>query len=235
MKKKTFLQGVASGAGVVILLIAVYVAGASGNGGLSFGSGTKNPTVNNPTAPAPTAPAGPTADASKMKKVGNDDHIRGNKNAKITLVEYSDFECPFCSQFAPTMEQVLAEYPNDVRLVYRHFPLSFHPQAQKAAEASECAAEQGKFWEMHDKLFDLNIAKNMSVDSFKTAAADLGLNTGNFNTCLDSGKMASKVQEDYSDGLAAGINGTPGTFINEEFVAGALPFAQIKSIIDGQL
>ncbi|MBI5222073.1 MAG: thioredoxin domain-containing protein [Candidatus Magasanikbacteria bacterium] len=100
---------------------------------------------------------------------------RGNKNAKVVLVEFADFECPYCSKFSPTVEQALADYGDKIKYTFRHFPLSFHANAQKAAEAFECAKEQGKTWEMYDKLFGLSDAKTMSVENYKKAAAELGL------------------------------------------------------------
>jgi protein-disulfide isomerase len=134
------------------------------------------------------------------------------------------------------VKQILDEYQGKVRLVYRHFPLrSIHPQAQKAAEASECANNQGKFWEMHDKLFEFNNAGTLTLENMKKAAADLKLNTSTFNTCLDNGETADRVEQDYQDGIAGGVRGTPGTFINGQYIAGALPFEQIKPVIDSLL
>src|SRR3989344_8669189 len=227
--KKTFVLGMITGIAVIVVLGGVYMLGQR-SGGPGTGTVAGN---NQPTGNQPTAPTGPEGDVTKIAAVSGADHIRGDENAKVTLIEYSDFECPFCSRFRPTVEQVLAEYPGDVRLVYRHFPLrSIHPQAQKAAEASECAAEQGKFWEMHDALFNLNLTQSLSLDSMKKAAADLGLNTSTFNTCLDNGEKTQAVEEDYQNGIAAGVRGTPGSFIGDQYVPGALPFDQVKPLID---
>ncbi|MFH0804617.1 MAG: DsbA family protein, partial [Patescibacteria group bacterium] len=121
-----------------------------------------------------------------------------------------------------------------VRLVYKHFPLSFHPNSQKAAEASECASEQGKFWEYHDKLFD-NQPSGFSVDKFKQWAKDLNLDTAKFNGCLDSGTYAKKVQADEQEGQQKGVNGTPATFINGQLVSGALPYDTFTQAIDASL
>lgn len=158
-------------------------------------------------------------------------HVRGDFNAPITLVEFSDFECPFCERHFPTLNKILEDYKGKVRLVYKHFPLGFHPNAQKAAEASECADEQGKFWEYHDKLFE-NQPTGYSLEKFKQWAKDLGLNANKFNDCLDSGKYAKKVQADYQEGVARGVNGTPATFVNGQLVSGALPYEVFKQIID---
>ncbi len=183
--------------------------------------------TNNPTAQQPATPSQPPKAVDEAK-----DHIWGPKTAKVTLIEYADFECPYCAKHFDTMEQIKKAYPNDVRIVYRHFPLSFHPNAEKAAEASECAAAQGKFWEMHDKIFAAKKAGTMSVDAWKQAAKDLGLNTDKFDKCLDSGEMASVVAADQAEGSNAGVGGTPATFINGTLVEGALPFDSFKTQIE---
>lgn len=128
------------------------------------------------------------------------------------------------------MQQIAKDFPNDVRIVYRHFPLSsIHPFAQKAAEASECASIQGKFWEMHDQLFALGeSAGGLSIDGMKKIAADLKLDTGKFNNCLDKGETAKVVDSMYQAGAAAGVSGTPANFINGKLVEGALPYDAIK-------
>ena len=182
--------------------------------------------------PAPT-----DAEPSVINQTFNitkSDHVRGDFNAPVTLVEFSDFECPFCERHYPTMNQIIGNYKGKVRLVYKHFPLSFHPNAQKAAESSECAGEQGKFWEYHDKLFE-NQPGGFSTDKFKQWAVELKLNAKKFNDCFDSGKYASKVQADSQEGAQKGVNGTPATFINGQLVSGAVPYEQFKQIIDSLL
>ncbi|TSC94230.1 MAG: putative lipoprotein [Parcubacteria group bacterium Licking1014_1] len=166
--------------------------------------------------------------------ITKDNHIRGDFNAPITLVEFSDFECPFCERHYPTLNKILSDYEGKVRLVYKHFPLGFHKNAQKAAESSECASEQGKFWEYHDKLFE-NFQLGYSEENFKKWAKDLGLNNGKFNECFDSGKFAQKVKDDQQEGVKKGVNGTPATFINGQLVSGALPYDSFKQIIDNLL
>jgi protein-disulfide isomerase len=178
-----------------------------------------------PTAQAPTQPAGP------VPEVTGDDHVRGKADAKVTLIEYSDFECPYCAKHIASVDQALKDFPNDVRVVYRHFPLSFHPNAQKAAVASECAAKQGKFWEMHDELFKMAETEGLSVDGMKKLAGDLGLNTNDFNTCLDGDQTLDRVQSDYDNGVTAGVSGTPATFINGSLVEGAVPYASFKQAV----
>jgi len=167
--------------------------------------------------------------------VDKTDHVTGPANAKVTLIEYSDFECPYCLRHYDTTKQIMQAYPNDVRVVYRHFPLSFHANAQKAAEAAECAGAQGKFWEMHDKIYEANRAEKMGVDAWKQAAKDLKLDSAKFDKCLDSGETAKRIASDQEEGSGAGVAGTPATFVNGEMVEGALPFDSFKSKIDAIL
>lgn len=157
-------------------------------------------------------------------------HIAGNKNAKIKLVEYSDFECPFCERAYPTFKQLIAEYGDKISIEYKHYPLGFHKNAQKAAEASECAGEQGKFWQFHDKIFENQ--KSLSPSALKQWAGDIKLNTAKFNSCLDSGKYAAKVNAHFTEGQSKGVNGTPTTYINGEEVVGAQPYEAFKAVID---
>src|SRR3989338_11114828 len=124
-----------------------------------------------------------------VKQTG--DNVKGSVNAKVTIIEHSDFQCPFCGRAAPTVKQVLAAYPNDVKLVYRHFPLPSHSQAQKAAEASECAAQQGNFWEYHDKLFENQDA--LYVPMLKDYASQIGLNTTASTLSLTRAALSNKV------------------------------------------
>jgi protein-disulfide isomerase len=158
---------------------------------------------------------------------------KGPANAPVTIVEFSDFQCPFCSRVNPTLKQVQEKYGDKVRIVFRQFPLSFHQMAAKAAEASLCAGDQGKFWELHDAMFADQQA--LGVDQLKTKAAGLGVNAEQFNQCLDSGKHTATVQADMKAGSEAGVNGTPAMFINGRFINGAVPIDQITPIIDDEL
>lgn len=164
-------------------------------------------------------------------------HFKGVESAPVTVVEFSDFECPFCARFySPTLSQLLSEYVDTgkVKFVYKHFPLvSIHPHALKAAEASECAAEQGAFWEYHDKLFENQ--QFLTVQDLKKYAENLGLNTDQFNDCLDSGKYYEKVQQDLSEGQKSGVTGTPAFFINGILLSGAQPFETFQKIIETEL
>ncbi len=162
----------------------------------------------------------------------DDDAIKGEVNAPVTIIEFSDYECPFCGRF---FEQTLPELneayikTGKVKLIYRDFPLDIHPNAQKAAEAAECAGEQGKYYEMHDKLFENQNA--LDVGSLKKYAKDIGLNTDEFNKCLDSGKMSDEVSQDFIDGQSYGVTGTPTFFINGKPLLGAQPFSEFEKII----
>ncbi len=193
---------------------------------------TNGQVVQQAVQPQAVAPS-PSQDAGVIQtfNITKSDHVRGDFNAPVTLVEYSDFQCPFCGKHFPTLNKVLSDYTGKVRLVYKHFPLGFHENAQKAAEASECANEQNKFWEYHDKLFE-NQASGFSLANFKQWANDLSLNASKFNDCLDSGKYASKVQADATDGQSRGVQGTPTTFVNGQAVSGAVPYESLKAVID---
>lgn len=207
-----------------------------------LGGSSTTPSVgsnNNYVAPsddlgAPT----PSTDISVMPVDEKRDHIRGAKNAKVTIVEYSDLECPFCKRFHETMQQVVQKYGNDVRWVYRHFPLdSLHAQARTEALATECAGEQGKFWE----FTDLIIAETPSNDGLDLGklpdyAKQVGLNVSKFQSCLDSKKFASKIQEDEQDAQRAGGQGTPYSVAigpNGELIPinGAQPLAAVEATI----
>jgi len=158
---------------------------------------------------------------------------RGPENAKVTIVEFSDFECPFCSKAEDSVTQVMEQYAGKVRLVFRHFPLSFHPHAAKAAEASMCAEEQGKFWEMHKILFANQ--QKLGIEDLKAHAATAGLDAAKFAACLDGGAKKAIVDNDQKAGTEAGVNGTPAFFINGKLLSGALPLSEFKKVIDAEL
>lgn len=160
----------------------------------------------------------------KLGPIDSADHTLGRLEAPVQMIVYSDFECPFCAQFAATMKKVEENFKDKVVIAFRHYPLAGHPQARKAAEASECASEQGKFWQMHDKLFADNLAGRLGIEQYKQDAADLGLDAVNFSQCLDSGKFKDKVAEVMAKGNQAGVTGTPTSFINGNIYPGAYPF-----------
>lgn len=226
---KTFVFGILAGVLVLctigfFVMLGIFLRGDKGTDTTVVDTTTQPTNTGTPTAPSKA----PAVDEKN-------DHIKGGENAKVTLIEYSDFECPFCGRFAPTVKQALDEYGDDIRVVYRHFPLSFHPQAQPAAEASECAAEQGKFWEFHDKLFENQALLGASY--YETLAGELGLDLGKFIDCTKSNKYKVKVQQQMAGGSAAGVGGTPHTFVigadgDATTVSGAQPYANLKSAIE---
>lgn len=176
-----------------------------------------------------TAPAAaPRADVNS----GNA-HFKGSSNAKVTIIEYSDFQCPYCGRALPTLQQVLETYGDKVRIGYKHFPLSFHQNAENAALASECAAEQGRFWEYHDILFSNQQA--LDAGSLKGYASQMGLDTGKFNQCLDSKKYLNIVRQHMQEGTQEGVDGTPAFFINGALISGAQPFEAFRQVIDAEL
>ena len=178
-------------------------------------------------------PNSPSLNSSKLIE---EDAIKGNKDAPVTIVEFSDYECPFCQRFyLQTLPQIEEKYikTGKARLIYRDFPLDFHKNAEKAAEAAECAGEQDKYYEMHNKLFETGVSGGVSA--FKQYATDLKLNSTKFNECLDSGKMKAEVQKDAADGQSLGVTGTPAFFINEQELVGAQPFSVFEQVIEDEL
>lgn len=190
------------------------------------------------TDPATAAPEQVTTKTAKpagvLPAVTSKDHVRGDlKQAKVVLIEYSDFECPYCSQMHPNLVQARTEYGDKVAWIYRHFPLSFHPQATPAALASECAGEQGKFWEYADALFENQ--ELLATDYYPTLAATLGLKADKFATCMESKKYASIITADQSGGSTAGVTGTPATFVNGKQINGVVSYATLKQAIEAAL
>ena len=157
----------------------------------------------------------------------------GPKDAKVTIVEFSDFQCSFCRRVESTLEKVKEVYGDRVRFVFRDFPLSFHPQAQKAAEAGGCAHDQGKFWQLSKLLFENQQA--LSVGDIKNYASQAGLDVARFSQCLDSDKYREEVLADMRAGQAVGVTGTPAFFINGRMLSGAASFEQFAEIIDDEI
>jgi protein-disulfide isomerase len=169
----------------------------------------------------------------ERKEVAATGPAKGPDSAPVTIVEFSDFQCPFCSRAIKTVDEVMKAYPDKVKLVFRQFPLEFHKEAPKAAEAALCAADQNKFWEFHDTLFANQSA--LQPDKLKEHAKTVGLDTAKFNKCLDSGEKAAAVKTDQEAGQKVGVNGTPAFFINGILLSGAQPFDEFKSVIDAEL
>ncbi len=182
-----------------------------------------------------------------LKPVTAEDHVRGEKTAKITLVNYSDFECPYCKRFHPTAIQLLEAYGGDVNWVYRHYPLDFHnPMATKEAEASECIAELGgndKFWEYLDLIYDRTQAggNGLTEADLLKMAGEVGVNSGSFKTCLDSGRYTAKVKQQIADADKAGVAGTPANiFVNNatgeiRVLNGAASLDKFKKLVNEML
>jgi protein-disulfide isomerase len=160
--------------------------------------------------------------------------VRGEPSAPVTIIEFSDFQCPYCRKAHATLKELLSKYEGRVRLAYRDFPLSqVHPQAHRAAEAARCAGEQGKFWAYHDLLFDS--PARWSDEDFSKAARTVGLDVPQFQACLSGGKFRSQVDEDLKEGTLAGVDATPGFFINGTFLSGSQPLATFEEIVDAEL
>lgn len=157
---------------------------------------------------------------------------RGPQNAPVTIISFSDYECPFCKKGEETVEKVVETYGDKVRLVHRDFPLSFHKDAHRAAQAARCSEDQGKFWEYHKKLF---ASTDLSEAGLNTIAEQVGLDLAKFKECVSSGKYKDAVDRDMADGAAVGVTGTPAFFINGRVLSGAQPFEKFKEIIDAEL
>lgn len=187
----------------------------------------------------------PNERAKKVRPVSRKhDHIFGNPNAEVSLIEYSDFECPYCKRFHPTPKQLVKAYDGKVNWVYRHFPLDFHnPGAQKQAEASECAAELGgndAFWKYSDLIYQRTRSngKGFPIAKLVPLAVEIGLDKKSFSKCFNSGRHTKRVKEDIANGVLSGITGTPGNILLNnktgavKAMSGAVPFKKLKTAID---
>lgn len=235
--KTSFVFGIVAALAVIGLISFLVLVGVFLKGGL--------PVSNNTAADETTSTSNPPQEPNQleivMRPVTEDDHILGNKNAAITLVEYSDLECPYCKYFYLETKKLLEAYPNDMRLVFRHYPLtSLHSKAKKEAEAAECAAEQGKFWEYLDKIFEVTPSNNgLSLDDLPKLAQEIGLNKPKFEKCLEDGKYITRVEADIDDANTVSNNAqsTPlSVFITskgEKFaIPGYVSFEQLKEIME---
>jgi protein-disulfide isomerase len=173
-------------------------------------------------------------DAPRVEVAADPARRRGNPYAPVQIIEFSDFQCPYCRRAQPVIDAVLAKYGDRVSHSFRDFPLrDIHPRAQQAAEAARCAGDQGKYWEMHDAMFT-NIA-NLGVPALKQTARALSLDGAAFDQCLDSGKHAARVRDGYALGEKMGVNSTPTIYINGRALIGAVPFEAFKQVIDEEL
>jgi protein-disulfide isomerase len=166
-------------------------------------------------------------------KVGPNDAYKGNKNAKITIVEFSEFQCPFCSRVNPTISRIMKEYGDKVRVVFKHNPLSFHKDAPLAAQASLAAGKQGKFWAMHDIMFKNQ--RKLKPDNLNSYAKEIGLDMAKFATDLNSDALKKQVADDMAQAKQLKARGTPHFFVNGRRLAGAQPFDRFKALIDEML
>jgi len=160
-------------------------------------------------------------------------YVRGPRDAEVMVVEFADYECPYCEKVNPYMQQLRKEYGDKVAIVFKDFPLPMHHKAQKAAEAARCAGEQGKFWEYHDVLFYSGGA--LGVPQLKEHARVLKLNGEQFDQCLDNGEMAAAVKKDLEEGKSMGLTGTPSFFVNGHFFSGAVDYGLVRQMVEQQL
>jgi len=223
--------------------VAIVIAGVLIAGAVYLGTSKGAPTtaVNNQ---QPQQAPQQTGDLDQMAAISASDHVRGNPDAPVKIVEYSDTECPFCKRFHTTMQEVMSEYGKDgkVAWVYRHFPLDqLHSKARKEAVALECANEQGgndKFWSYADRLYEITPANNgLDPAELPKIAEYVGLDVGKFNSCLTSGKFTKHIEDDVQNATATGGNGTPWSIVVDKNgkkypLSGAQPYASVKQLID---
>lgn len=239
--------------GAIIISLAILVSGGVIKIKGVTTSATPSLAAQASSAPTQAVAPQPTEDTSPKQVSVDDDPVLGDKNAPITLIEFSDYECPFCKRhFDQTLPQLMKDYidTGKVKLVYRDFPLSFHdPMATTEAIAANCAREQGgdsAYFKFHDEMFKRTTSNGngLSKDKIYTIATDLGLNTDNFKSCVEAEKYKDEVTKDIADGSASGVSGTPGFFIGKSSpdgkitgtpLVGAQPYAAFKTIIDQQL
>ncbi len=213
MENKYTIPGAIIIAGLIIAGAVIYVKSPK--------TGPNPPTDNNP----------PVADISI-----EGEPMLGDLNAPITMIEFSDFQCPYCANYTlQIFPEIKKEYVDTgkVKIVFKNFPLPFHKDAATAALAAECANEQNKFWDYEAKLFENQ--NDLSKDNLKKWALDIGMDADQFNQCLDSSKHQDEVKNDMEEGVASGVEGTPSFFINGELVVGALPFSEFQKIFEEKL
>ena len=222
---------------IVLVLFApgLFVAGYFTNALVDDDNAGSTPPVQPTAAPTAEVQATPTPPIVVANVSADDDPSWGPDDATVTIVEFSDFQCPYCARFAlDTYPQIKQQYEGKVKFVYRDYPLTaIHQYAEKAAEAAGCASNQDKYWEYFDLLWTKQDA--LDEESLKSYAADLGLDTDAFNGCLDSGTYVDEIQNDIQEGRSYGVEGTPAFFVNGQFISGALPFADFKTVIDAAL
>jgi protein-disulfide isomerase len=185
-----------------------------------------------PTARAPSRPDRPDPGRRYELNIAGAPR-KGNPEASVTLVEFSDFQCPFCSRVSPTLEKINKEYADQVVIVFKHLPLSIHPKAPAAHAAAEAAHRQGQFWEMHDRIFSSQ--RDLSPQTFRGYAQEMGLDLAQYDRDVASEEVAARVEADTREAAKLGVTGTPSFFVNGRFLSGAQPFESFKRIIDEEL
>ena len=185
-----------------------------------------------PTAAVPKRPGRPDPNKNYSINIKGSPR-RGGQNAKLAVVEFSDFQCPFCARVNPTLDQIVKEYGDQVEIVFKHLPLRMHPKAKAAHAAAEAAHRQDKFWEMHDLIFAN--PRDMAPETFEKYAQQLGLNMDRFRKDVASASVKKKVDADAAEAERLGVTGTPGFFVNGRFLSGAKPFESFKQLIDEEL
>ncbi len=240
--KTSFALGMIGGVLVLCTIGFFVLLGIVMNGGLEMGSAASAAEEVGPSGAAVAAPT--VADEDKgpsladITPIGDGDHVVGPEDADVTLILYTDFECPYCSRFHPAFTQVLDDFDGQVRAAIRNYPLSFHPHARPAANAAECAGEQGKFFQYVDELFANQ--SDLGDDLYEEIASDLGLKMSAFRDCVENEDYDSKISADLNSGIKAGVSGTPGTLIipkggEPQLVPGAVPYEQFKLMVQSAL
>ncbi|MFT4344000.1 MAG: DsbA family protein [Candidatus Woesearchaeota archaeon] len=212
--KLTLWQGLT---GLFAALLVLSIA----TGGFGFGGNA---------APRATGTTGSATQGTLLQASGDNGNTKGNPDAPVTITKYSSFSCGFCNTVRPTLDQVMAEYGDDVKIVYKHFDRTNGGVDSRAAQATECAGEQGQFWEMHDMIFDRGPSGNVQA-----YAQDLGLDMNDFNECLNSQRYAELVQQHTNEARSLGFSGTPSFKINDGQLVGAQPFPAFQQAINAEL
>lgn len=244
--KKSFFQGVSPKmtfifglvVGIAVVSTVGFVTTMSKN---SDDDVAVEPTVKGAEVAQAPEPADEPAAEIVVPQITDQDYVKGDANAAITLIEFTDLQCPYCSSFHNTVNQLLQEYSGQIKVTIKHFPLSFHAHAKDAAIGAECAGEQGKYWEYVDAVFENQSGLgDGGIDFLKEQASSIGLNEGEFSSCLTSGNFDAKINQHYSDSIKAGAQGTPYSLLvkpGQEPVTinGAQPIETVKGIVDGLL
>jgi protein-disulfide isomerase len=223
--------------------LAIVIAGIIIAGAVYFGLEKSHPNSPPPTVDNQAQNEPPQPTIGDIRAVSDADHVRGATNPKITMIEYSDLECPFCKQFHATLQKLMAAHPNDIRWVYRHFPIvQLHSKAKNEALAAECAGEQGKFWEFVDKVFAVTPSNNgLEESQLPTLAKTVGVkNIAQFQSCLKSEKYSEVIDKDLADAEVAGGQGTPHTVLiksdgSKEAIIGAQAYETLEAKIKSAL